>query len=178
SYSLCQDNTVLSRIMLFNEHVKQHQQWQRINPFSHCSVKDMPKRSFVKDQYGTAPAGSLSEQRALQAQVISLQEILQLCELINEKCETEGDEISLQFGELFELYNHISDKLLGTLLCARRHKYVDFAGETLFQGRDDAQHVRLLRPFEELRAEIADKIESLRCITVERPDEHPELRDN
>ncbi|XP_060654308.1 actin-binding Rho-activating protein isoform X1 [Drosophila nasuta] len=168
-----EDNTVLSRIMLFNEHVKQHQQWQSINPFSHCSVKDMPKRSFLKDQYGTAPPGSLSQQRALQAQMISLQEILQLCQLINEKCEArDSSDISLKFGELFELYNHISDKLLGTLLCARRHKYVDFDGETLFQGRDDAKHVRLLRPFAELSAEIADKIESL------RPVEHPELRDN
>ncbi|KAH8372428.1 hypothetical protein KR093_011587, partial [Drosophila rubida] len=174
-----QDNTVLSRITLFNEHVKQHQQWQRINPFSHYSVKDMPKRCFLKEQYGTAPPGSLSEQRALQAQVISLQEILQLCELINEKCTaSDGTEVSLPFGQLFELYNHISDKLLGTLLCARRHKYVDFEGETLFQGRDDAKHVRLLRPFEELRAEIADKIESIRCLTTERPVEHPELHDN
>ncbi|KAM8709798.1 hypothetical protein ACLKA7_016578 [Drosophila subpalustris] len=177
-----EDNTVLSRISLFNEHVKQHQQWQRINPFSHYSVRDMPKPSFLKDQYGTAPPGSLSEQRALQAQVLSLQEILQLCELINEHCtrdqSNEVPEISIKFGELFEMYNHISDKLLGTLLCARKHKYIDFKGETLFQGRDDAEHVRLLRPFEQLRTEIVDKIESLSCTTVEGPVEHPELRDN
>jgi len=107
TYYYPQDNTVLSRITLFNEHVKQHQQWQRINPFSHCSVRDMPKPSFLKDQYGTAPPGSRSEQRALQAQVLSLQEILQLCELINEKCERSSSndvsEISLKFGELFEV---------------------------------------------------------------------------
>lgn len=67
----------------------------------------MPKPSFLKDQYGSAPPGSLSEQRALQAQVLSLQEILQLCELINENgvrdSSNESPEVSLQFGELFEV---------------------------------------------------------------------------
>lgn len=72
------------------------------------------------------------------------------------------------------MYNHISDKLLGTLLCARKHKYVDFEGETLFQGRDDKKAVRLLRPFEELRDGILSKIESLRCILAEQPVESVE----
>ncbi|EDV97660.1 actin-binding Rho-activating protein [Drosophila grimshawi] len=174
-------NSVSSRITLFNNHVEEHMQWQRINPFAHCSVRDMPKRSIQKEQYGTAPAGSLSEQRALQAQVLSLQEILQLCELVNEKggndSTDETAEVSLKFGELFELYSHISDKLLGTLLCARKHNYVDFEGETLFQGRDDTQTVRLVRPFDQLRQDLVSKIESLRCISVEKtePEEHPEL---
>ncbi|KAH8398838.1 hypothetical protein KR222_008578 [Zaprionus bogoriensis] len=175
-----QTTSVFSRISRFNEQAEQHQQWQRINPFSHYSVRDMPRRSFIKEQYGTAPSGSLSEQRALQAQVLSLQEILQLCELINQKGErdrwNDASVVSLNFGVLFEMYIHISDKLLGTLLCARKHKYIDFDGETLFQGRDDEQPVRLLRSFDELRNEIMAKIETLRSITIERPVEHPELR--
>lgn len=60
------------------------------------------------------------------------------------------------------MYMQISDKLLGTLLCARRHKYIDFAGETLFQGRDDDEPVRLTQPYDELRSEILHKIETLR----------------
>ncbi|EDW70085.1 actin-binding Rho-activating protein [Drosophila virilis] len=175
------ENSVSSRITLFNQQVEEHQQWQRINPFAHYSVRDMPKRSIHREFYGTPPAGSLSEKRALQAQVLSLQEILQLCELINENGEkTAADgtpEVSLTFGVLFEIYNHISDKLLGTLLCARKHKYIDFQGETLFQGRDDAQLVRLRHPFEELKSTILGKIENLRCITIVKPVEHPELRD-
>lgn len=60
------------------------------------------------------------------------------------------------------MYMQISDKLLGTLLCARRHKYIDFVGETLFQGRDDDEPVRLMQPYHELRPEILHKIETLR----------------
>ncbi|XP_023168068.1 actin-binding Rho-activating protein isoform X2 [Drosophila hydei] len=165
------EKSVLSRINLFNQHVEEHKKWQRINPFSHYNVRDMPKQRIHKDQYGTAPAGSLSEKRAIQAQILSLQEILQLCGLINENGERqsadETAEVILRFGELFEMYNHISDKLLGTLLCARKHKFIDFEGETLFQGRDDKQSIRLLHPFEELKESILSKIESLRCILAE-----------
>lgn len=62
------------------------------------------------------------------------------------------------------MYMQISDKLLGTLLCARRHKYIDFEGETLFQGRDDDKPVRLMRRYNELRPEILHKIEKLRSM--------------
>ncbi|ALC43005.1 CG2113 [Drosophila busckii] len=157
-------NSVSSRISQFNQQAEQHAERQRINPFAHYNVRDAPKPNYIRGEYGQAPAGSLSEQRALQAQMQSLEEMLQLCELI----DNQGVEDALHFGALFELYNHISDKLLGTLLCARKHKFVDFAGETLFQGRDDAQQVRLLRPFDELRAEILHKLEDLRCLCVER----------
>ncbi|TDG41863.1 hypothetical protein AWZ03_011714 [Drosophila navojoa] len=167
------ERSVLSRINMFNQHVEEHKNWQRVNPFSHYNVRDVPKRSIQKDLYGTPPAGSLSERRAVQAQILSLQEILQLCELINENGERqsadEAAEVSIMFGVLFEMYDHISDKLLGTLLCARKHKYIDFEGETLFQGRDDKKGVRLLRPFEELRDGILNKIKSLRCILAEQP---------
>lgn len=70
-----------------------------------------------------------------------------------------------------QLYIHISDKLLGTLLCARRHKYIDFQGETLFQGRDDDEPVRLIRPYRELRLEILEKIKKLKNTVIQRPQE-------
>ncbi|XP_023037391.1 actin-binding Rho-activating protein isoform X2 [Drosophila willistoni] len=161
-----------------SEQVEDHQNWQKINPFTHYSVKDMPKRTFLKEEYGRAPSGSRSEQRALQAQVQSLQEILQLCELIHQKGEMaqESELISVHFGQLFELYNNISDKLMGTLLGARKHKYVDFPGETLFQGRDDRVLISLERPFDELKGEILLKIEDIRCIATEKPIERPALR--
>lgn len=192
-----QNTSVCSRISRFNAHVEQHQQWQRINPFSHTSVRDMPRPSHAKEQYGTAPTGSQSSERALKAQVQTLQEMLKLCELIHQ----EGHLIdwedtlhrSIKFGTLFEvnsketflqsfpsllhlffplqLYIHISDKLLGTLLCARRHKYIDFQGETLFQGRDDDEPVRLIRPYRELRLEILEKIKKLKNTVIQRPQE-------
>lgn len=104
---LPQDTSVCSRISRFNAQVEQHQQWQRINPFSHLSVRDMPRPSYTKEQYGTAPTGSQSSERALKAQVQTLQEMLQLCELIHQ----EGHRIdwedtlhrTIKFGTLFEV---------------------------------------------------------------------------
>lgn len=50
----------------------------------------------------------------------------------------------IQFGTLFEIYNKISNKLVGLLLRARKHGLVDFHGEMLFQRRDDFVKIRLL----------------------------------
>ncbi|XP_044313917.1 actin-binding Rho-activating protein [Drosophila rhopaloa] len=173
-----QDSSVSSRITLFNQQAEDHQNWMMINPFAHYNVSEMPKRSFPLEEYGRAPAGSLSEQRSLEANVRVLEEILQLCGML-EKSGHDDPENGLKilaFGPLFNLYNDISDKLLATLLCARRHGFVDFSGETLFQGRDDSVPVRLLRPFEELQAEILSKVADLRCVFTEKPEEPAVLR--
>ena len=50
----------------------------------------------------------------------------------------------INFGRLFEIYTHISNKLVGILLRARKYGLVDFEGETLFQGRDNGVSVYLL----------------------------------
>ncbi|KAH8296736.1 hypothetical protein KR054_010659, partial [Drosophila jambulina] len=174
-----QDTSVSSRITLFNQAAEQHQNWMMINPFAHYNVSDMPKRSFAQDEYGKPPAGSLSEQRALQASVRALEQILQLCEVIETNGEPDPADESLsrlEFGALFNLYNDISDKLMGTMLAARRNGFVDFSGETLFQGRDESVPVRLNRPFQQLKVEILAKVEDLRCISTEKPLEPTVLR--
>lgn len=152
-----------------------------INPFAHYNVSDMPKRCFGQEEYGKAPAGSLSEQRALQANVRALEQILQLCEVIETNGEADPVDQSLkrlEFGQLFNLYNDISDKLMGTMLAARKNGFVDFSGETLFQGRDESVPVRLLRTFDQLKAEILAKVEDLRCISTEKPVESTVLRED
>ncbi|KAH8262032.1 hypothetical protein KR038_005951, partial [Drosophila bunnanda] len=167
-----QDTSVSSRITLFNQAAEQHQNWMMINPFAHYNVSDMPKRSFGQDEYGKPPAGSLSEQRALQASVWALEQMLQLCEVIESNGEPDPDDQRLrrlEFGHLFNLYSDISDKLMGTMLAARKNGFVEFNGETLFQGRDEIVPVRLLRPFQQLKTEILAKIEDLRCISTEKP---------
>lgn len=50
----------------------------------------------------------------------------------------------IKFGELFDIYTYISNKLVGVLLRARKHGLVTFEGETLFQRRDDNVDVVLL----------------------------------
>ncbi|KAH8235172.1 hypothetical protein KR032_009630, partial [Drosophila birchii] len=174
-----QDTSVSSRITLFNQAAEQHQHWMMINPFAHYNVSDMPKRSFSQEEYGKPPAGSLSEQRALQANVWALEQMLQLCEVIENNGEPDPVDQRLrrlEFGHLFNLYNDISDKLMGTMLAARKNGFVEFSGETLFQGRDESVPVRLLRPFQQLKIEILAKIEDLRCISTEKPSDRTLLR--
>ena len=43
------------------------------------------------------------------------------------------------------MYTVISNKLVGVLLRARKHGYVDFKGEILFQARDDHVQITLLK---------------------------------
>uniref|UniRef100_A0A673HS45 Costars domain-containing protein n=1 Tax=Sinocyclocheilus rhinocerous TaxID=307959 RepID=A0A673HS45_9TELE len=48
------------------------------------------------------------------------------------------------FGELFDRYVRISDKVVGILMRARKHGKVAFEGEMLWQGRDDGVIITLL----------------------------------
>ena len=50
----------------------------------------------------------------------------------------------IKFKNLFSIYTAISNKLVGLLLRARKHGYVDFEGEILFQGKDDEKLIKLL----------------------------------
>jgi len=49
------------------------------------------------------------------------------------------------FGDLFNIYNSISNKVVGLLIRARKYKLVEFEGETLFQGVNDKTPIYLLR---------------------------------
>ncbi|XP_022208315.2 actin-binding Rho-activating protein [Drosophila obscura] len=158
-----EETSVSSRITLFNKRAEEHQNWMVINPFAHYTVREMPKRLIRQEDYGHAPAGSRSEQRSQLAHAQALQEVLQLCEEIHKlgQPSPKTGQMGLSFGELFERYTSISEKLMGTLLAARRQGYVAFEGETLFQGKDEQVPVCLLRSFDELRLEIMAKAEDL-----------------
>ncbi|KAI6234458.1 GOLD domain-containing protein [Aphelenchoides fujianensis] len=70
-----------------------------------------------------------------------------LCEIILEyteaRVEATGHTV-ITFGELFRIYQYISDKVVGMLLRARKNKMLDFEGEMLFQRRDEAVVITLL----------------------------------
>lgn len=62
-----------------------------------------------------------------------------------EACPEGGAEAQIKFGDLFRMYQVISNKVVGILIRARRHGYVDFEGEMLYQRRDDDKLIRLLK---------------------------------
>jgi hypothetical protein len=83
--------------------------------------------------------------------------MLQLCEIIIQfsKKPPQADRIQITFGELFNIYTYISDKLVGMLLRCRKNKMIDFEGEMLFQRRDDHVVISLLLTPQEVREAVA-----------------------
>lgn len=62
---------------------------------------------------------------------------------------------------IFQIYVHISDKVVGLLLRARKHKLLDFEGEILFQRRDDDVPVMMLKTMKEIREYLKQKEEEV-----------------
>lgn len=97
--------------------------------------------------YGRPVPGSKTEARGIKAHENIEDEIRVLCNVIEEHGKPiEGDKVAeIKFGDLFRLYQVISNKVVGILIRARRHGYVDFEGEMLYQKRDDDKIITLLK---------------------------------
>lgn len=94
------------------------------------------------------PQGSKTEARGIKAHESIEDEMRVLCTVIEDHGGpvTEGEGIAqIKFGELFRLYQVISTKVVGILIRARKHGLLTFEGEMLYQGRDDAEIIKLLK---------------------------------
>lgn len=107
--------------------------------------------------YGTPVVGSKTEERAILAHKRICREVMQLCEVIDEHGTEDPNDfkVKITFGRLFELYTFISDKVVGILLRARKHKLLEFEGETLFQGQDNKKVISLLMPIHAIQKKLA-----------------------
>uniref|UniRef100_A0A1A9W290 Costars domain-containing protein n=1 Tax=Glossina brevipalpis TaxID=37001 RepID=A0A1A9W290_9MUSC len=159
------DSPLSSKVAMFNNQVQQHKQSQLLNPFSQSDGRASPRPTFSKEEYGKPLAGSLTEMRGHKANIHVLKEMLELCQIISSEGYPVQDDPGMRvipFGELFNIYNYISDKVVGILLRARKHKLVDFEGEMLYQRRDDDVPVFLLRPISIIRQELEEKMENIK----------------
>lgn len=150
------------KVAMFNQYADQHKEKQSKNPFT--SGVNLEKRTFSKDEYGRPVAGSLTAIRGHKATAHILREVLELCEIINQEgtpCRDQPEIIAITFGDLFNIYTHISDKCVGLLLRARKQKFVDFEGEVLFQRRDDDVPIYLLKPIKEIREQYRKKLQEI-----------------
>ncbi|XP_029447734.1 actin-binding Rho-activating protein [Rhinatrema bivittatum] len=128
--------------------VDQHLITQKLNPFSEEFDHNlaMATRLHKGDEgYGYPKEGTKTAERAKRAEAHINREIKDMCFIIRTMAEP-GPEGSVQitFGELFERYVRISDKVVGILMRARKHGLVHFDGEMLWQGRDDHVIITLL----------------------------------
>ncbi|CAG2163436.1 unnamed protein product [Oppiella nova] len=142
-----------SRITQFQERADQHKEKQKLNPFSGSfDAVSAAKQKLNKEDpnYGRPVEGSKTEQRGKQAAQLLFNEIKLLCEIISKHGVDAGEgRHTITFKELFELYKVISNKVVGLLIRARKHRLIDFEGEMLYQGRDDNIVITLLRELHE-----------------------------
>ena len=64
------------------------------------------------------------------------------------------------------MYNHISDKVVGTLIRARRHKLVEFEGEMLYQGQDNNKPVTLIKSLSDICDLYANSNDPAACLAT------------
>ncbi|NXH19335.1 ABRA protein, partial [Bucco capensis] len=133
----------------WQEWADQHIVTQKLNPFSEEFDHElaMSTRLHKGDEgYGCPKEGTKTAERAKRAEAHIHREIRDMCFIIESMAKPQPDgKIQVTFGELFERYVRISDKVVGILLRARKHGLVDFDGEMLWQGRDDNVIITLLK---------------------------------
>ncbi|XP_006002204.1 actin binding Rho activating protein b [Latimeria chalumnae] len=121
---------------------------QKLNPFSEEFDHGlaMATRLHKGDHgYGHPKEGSKTAERAARAEAHVHREIGDLCFIIRTMADVRKDgKVLVTFGELFDRYVRISDKVVGILMRARKHGQVHFEGEMLWQGRDDHVIITLL----------------------------------
>lgn len=107
--------------------------------------------SHGKD-YGKPKPGSASEKRSLAYKDNVMKEVSSICFQISMfGNRTEDGREFIKFGELFKLNEKISNKCVGILQRARKHRLLHFSGETLWQGKDDQVVITLLRRNREIQ---------------------------
>ncbi|KFQ81656.1 Actin-binding Rho-activating protein [Phaethon lepturus] len=133
----------------WQEWADQHIITQKLNPFSEEFDHNlaMSTRLHKGDEgYGRPKEGTKTAERAKRAEAHIHREIRDMCFIIESMAKPRPDgKIQVTFGELFERYVRISDKVVGILMRARKHGLVDFEGEMLWQGRDDNVIITLLK---------------------------------
>ncbi|XP_008849733.1 actin-binding Rho-activating protein [Nannospalax galili] len=126
----------------------EHIQSQKLNPFSEEFDYDLAMSTRLQkgdEGYGRPKEGSKTAERAKRAEEHIHREIMELCFVIRTMARHRRDgKIQVTFGELFDRYVRISDKVVGILMRARKHGLVYFEGEMLWQGRDDHVVITLL----------------------------------
>lgn len=121
---------------------------QKLNPFSEDFDYEYSMSTRLRkgeDGYGRPKEGSKTAERARRAEAHIHREIDDMCFVIRTMADPDPDgRTRVTFGELFDRYVRISDKVVGILMRARKHGKVAFEGEMLWQGQDDHVIITLL----------------------------------
>ncbi|KAM7373424.1 hypothetical protein PAMP_008275 [Pampus punctatissimus] len=126
----------------------EHTDNQKLNPFSEYFDYDYSMSLRLQkgqDGYGRPKEGTKTAERAKRAEQHIHREIDDMCYVLRTMADPDPDgKTRVTFGELFDRYVRISDKVVGILMRARKHGKVAFEGEMLWQGQDDGVIITLL----------------------------------
>ncbi|XP_062595256.1 actin-binding Rho-activating protein-like [Saccostrea cucullata] len=138
---------ISKRVNQWQKFFDEHEQKQKINPFSEWEGASHRQKLDKNDpNYGRPVEGSMTEYRGQKAGELISGEIVELCHVIADLGQKNADgTFSISFGNLFEAYTTISNKLVGMLMRARKQKLLTFPGEMLFQRRDDDVTITLFK---------------------------------
>ncbi|XP_041664045.1 actin binding Rho activating protein b [Cheilinus undulatus] len=121
---------------------------QKLNPFSEYFDYDYSMSLRLQkgqEGYGRPKEGTQTAERARRAEKHIHREIADMCYVIRTMADPDPDgKTRVTFGQLFDRYVRISDKVVGILMRARKHGKVAFEGEMLWQGQDDGVIITLL----------------------------------
>lgn len=116
---------------------------ERLRNFSNDHLNMLKK---VDVNYGNPLEGSKTEKRGYKAKDFITNNIVDCCDVIkNLGQEQEDGTYTITFGELFKAYERINDKVVGLLVRARKHGFVEFPGEMLYQRQDDDVVIRMVK---------------------------------
>ncbi|XP_062385484.1 actin binding Rho activating protein b [Sardina pilchardus] len=125
-----------------------HEVTQKLNPFSEDFDYEYSMQTRLhkgEEGYGRPKEGTKTAERAKRAEQHIHREIDDMCFVIRTMADPAADGLTcVTFGELFDRYVRISDKVVGILMRARKHGKVAFEGEMLWQGQDDGVIITLL----------------------------------
>lgn len=104
------NDALSARVAAFQKKAEEHEKKQKTNPFAHtgCVLElNRPKWDKSDPRYGRPVEGSKTEQRGLAAGNHISNEVIFLCEMINEYgVPNEDGTVSISFGELFQVIIH------------------------------------------------------------------------
>uniref|UniRef100_A0A7S3AXQ9 Costars domain-containing protein n=1 Tax=Haptolina ericina TaxID=156174 RepID=A0A7S3AXQ9_9EUKA len=104
----------------------------------HATTSPNSRGVLADETYGTPSEGTVTFERAQAAHAHVAEEMCLASALIEEHgIPTEDGGTLILFGDIFEVYVAISDKVVGMLLRLRKHGMIYFEGESLFQTQDD-----------------------------------------
>ncbi|XP_053213193.1 actin-binding Rho-activating protein-like [Panonychus citri] len=108
--------------------------------------RKLEKPCRTKSDYGRPLEGSQTQLRGIKAYDTIAQEIRDLCSFIETNgTKNEDNQVTITFGQLFESYEMLSNKLVGILLRACKQGFVHFVGEILYQRRDENVVITLIK---------------------------------